>query len=65
MAEETEIQRAAEHFIRRFGYDAPRQAKIRAEELRAAGHADEHGLWQAIYCEVRLRLDDVPNQAKR
>lgn len=63
MAEETEVQLAAEHFIRRFGYDAPRQAKIRAEELRAAGHADGHMLWQSIYREVKLRLDS-PKEAE-
>ena len=48
--------------MERFGKDAPRQAKIRANELRAAGHVDEYDIWMSIYTEVKSLLGEGPKK---
>ncbi|MCH8835100.1 MAG: hypothetical protein IH925_04055 [Proteobacteria bacterium] len=57
MTDETEIRLTAERFVERFGKDAPRQATIRANELRAAGHVEEYDLWMSKFSEVKSLLD--------
>ncbi len=62
MTDETEIRLTAERFVERFGKDAPRQATIRANELRAAGHVEEYDLWMSIYTEVKSLLVEGPKK---
>ncbi len=56
MIDESEIRLTAEHFVERFGKDAPQQVSIRARELHAAGHAEEYDIWISIYREVKSLL---------
>ncbi len=58
MTTETEIRLTAERFVRRFGKDAPRQATICANELRAAGHVEEYDISISVYSEVKSLLDE-------
>ena len=58
MTDETEIRLTAERFVERFGKDAPRQATMRANELRAAGHIEEYDIWVSIFTEVKSLLDE-------
>ena len=58
MTDETEIRLTAERFVERFGKDAPRQATIRPNELRAAGHVEEYDIWMSLYSEVKSPLDE-------
>ncbi len=58
MTDETEIRLTAERFVERFGKDAPRQATMRANELRAAGHIEEYDIWMSIFTEVKSLLDE-------
>ncbi|MCH7956144.1 MAG: hypothetical protein IIB63_01175 [Proteobacteria bacterium] len=58
MTDETEIRLTAEQFVERFGKDAPRQATMRAKELRAAGHIAEYDIWMSIFTEVKSLLDE-------
>ena len=68
MTDGTEIRLTAERFVERFGFaerfgkDAPRQAKIRANELRAAGHVEEYDIRMSIYSEVKSLLDEGPKK---
>ena len=62
MTDETDIRLTAERFVERFGKDAPRQATIRANELRAAGHAEEYDIWMSIFTEVKSLLDEGPKK---
>lgn len=62
MTDETEIRLTAERFVERFGKDAPRQATIRANELRAAGHVAEFDIWMSIFSEVKSLLDEGPKK---
>ena len=62
MTDETEIRLTAERFVERFGKDAPRQATIRANELRAAGHVEEYDIWMSIFSEVKSLLDEGPKK---
>ncbi len=62
MTDETEIRLTAERFVERFGKDAPRQATIRANKLRAAGHVAEFDIWMSIYSEVKSLLDEGPKK---
>ncbi len=62
MTDETDIRLTAERFVERFGKDAPRQATIRANELRAAGHVDEYDIWMSIFTEVKSLLDEGPKK---
>lgn len=48
MSEEMPIHHAARQLIERYGVDAPRQARLRANELAAAGDAEGHRLWHDI-----------------
>lgn len=52
MPEEMPIHHAARQLIERYGVDAPRQARLRADELAAVGDAEGHGLWRDIYKTV-------------
>ncbi len=58
MTDETEIRLTAKRFVERFGKDAPRQATIRANEPRAAGHVEEFDGWMSIYGEVKSLPDE-------
>jgi hypothetical protein len=40
----------------------PRQATIRANELRAAGHVEEYDLWMSKFSEVKSLLDEGPKK---
>ena len=62
MTDQTGIRLTAEQFVERFGKDAPRQAKIRANELRAAGHVEEYDIWVSIFTEVKSLLDEGPKK---
>ncbi len=62
MTDETEIRLTAERFVERFGKDAPRQATIRANELRAVGHVEEYDIWMSMYTEVKSLLDEGPKK---
>ena len=48
MTDEQTIQQAVRNLLARYGRDAPRQAELRAEELRAAGDGEGHAMWRAI-----------------
>ncbi len=48
MTNEETIRQAVRNLLARYGKDAPRQAELRAEELRAAGDAEGHAMWRAI-----------------
>lgn len=48
MPEEMPIRHAARQLIERYGADAPRQARLRADELAAAGDAEGYRLWRDI-----------------
>ena len=62
MTDETEIGLTAKRFVERFGKDAPREATIRANELRAAGHVEEYDIWMSIFSEVKSLLDEGPKK---
>lgn len=49
MPEEMPIHHAARQLIERYGVDAPRQARLRADELAAVGDTEGHGLWRDIH----------------
>lgn len=57
MDDEVAIQDAARRLIGRFGEAAAAEARIRAEELRAAGDADGFALWKAISAAVRAMIE--------
>lgn len=52
MPNEMPIHHAARQLIERYGADAPRQARLRADELAAAGDAEGRSLWRDIYNTV-------------
>ncbi len=56
------VTSSTKRFVERFGKDAPRQATIRANELRAAGHVEEFDIWMSIYSEVKSLLDEGPKK---
>ena len=53
-----ECKLAARKFIERFGEDAPRQARIRAAELEAAGYLEGYRSWMDISSAAILLLRD-------
>jgi len=65
MSANDDIQRAARHFIRRYGDDAPRQATMRAEELRAAGHLEAQILWESICRAITVLLSTSADTSKQ
>ncbi|MBM3564973.1 MAG: hypothetical protein FJX42_02525 [Alphaproteobacteria bacterium] len=58
MTDEMAIQEAARKLIARYGGDAARQAKMRADELRAAGDREGHAMWTDISHAVATMLKD-------
>lgn len=56
MTDEETIQQAVRNLLARYGKDAPRQAELRAEELRAAGDAEGDAMWRAIRRAVAVAL---------
>jgi hypothetical protein len=58
MTNEEPIQQAVRNLIARYGHDAPRQAAVRANELRAAGDAEGHAMWREIQRAVAAALKD-------
>lgn len=63
MPEEMPIHHAARQLIERYGVDAPRQARLRADELAAAGDAEGHGLWRDIH-ETVVEMLRAPSASK-
>jgi hypothetical protein len=57
MTDEDTIQQAVRKLLARYGKDAPRQADLRAEELRAAGDAEGHAMWRAIERAAKKALN--------
>ena len=55
---DSECKFAARKFIERFGEDAPRQARIRATELEAAGDPEGYRSWMNISSAARKLLRD-------
>jgi hypothetical protein len=64
MTEPDSISEAARNFVQRYGADAPRQARIRAEELRAAGLAEGYATWCRIHDEAKSILDGMASRNK-
>ncbi len=62
MTDETELRLNAKQFVERVGKDAPRQAAIRANELRAAGHVEEYDISISVYSEVNSLPDEGPKK---
>ena len=62
MTNQTGIGLTAERYVERFGKDAPRQATIRANGLRAAGQVEEYDIRMSIYTEVKSRRDEGPKK---
>ncbi|OHC83285.1 MAG: hypothetical protein A3G73_05905 [Rhodospirillales bacterium RIFCSPLOWO2_12_FULL_67_15] len=56
MTDEENIQQAVRNLLARYGKDAPRQAELRAEELRVAGDGEGHAMWRAIGRAVAAAL---------
>ena len=55
---DSESKLGARKFIERFGEDAPRQARIRAAELGAAGDPEGYRSWIDISNAARMLLRD-------
>ena len=53
MLVDSECKRAAKKFIERYGEDAPRQARIRAAELKAVGDIVGYRNWMDISSAAR------------
>lgn len=49
MSDEMPIHHAARQLIERYGADAPKEARMRANELAAAGDTEGHSLWCDIH----------------
>ena len=58
MMNETTIQQAVRNLIARYGKDAPQQAELRANELRAAGDSEGHAMWRDIQRALAAALKD-------
>lgn len=65
MTDENDL-RAAKQFIERFGNDAPRQARQRAEELSIQGDSEAATVWLRLVETVTALLESEPpgNRAK-
>ncbi len=65
MTDENDL-RAAKQFIERFGNDAPRQARQRAEELSIQGDSEAATVWLRLFETVTALLEQGPlsDQAK-
>lgn len=61
MPETMPVHHAAHQLIERYGVDAPRQARIRADELAIAGDTEGHGLWCDIHDAVVEMLRGPPS----
>ena len=59
-----EIWRAAKRFVERFGADAPRQALLRAQELRAAGDEEGCAMWELIRAKAAFFLEDSAGKSR-
>ena len=62
--DDDEIWRAARRFVERFGADAPRQAMLRARELRAAGDEEGFAMWELIRAKATFFLDDSAGKSR-
>lgn len=56
MTDKAAEQHAAKKLIERYGHDAARQARIRAEELRLIGDAEGETLWTSVHDTVTRLL---------
>jgi hypothetical protein len=59
------IRQAAEKLITRYGRDAPRQARMRADELHEAGDKEACQMWRAIHETAVALLKDSPESGSR
>ncbi|NQU60374.1 MAG: hypothetical protein HQ512_04530 [Rhodospirillales bacterium] len=64
MMEDSQINTAAKNFVERFGQDAPRQAKRRAQEMQIFRKADGYALWMQIYEITKSLLGESAETAK-
>jgi len=53
-----EVSSATQKILGRFGANAPREAEIRAQELRELGHLEAEALWLKIARAARKALDE-------
>ena len=53
-----QIHSSAEIFVEKYGRDAPRQARLRADELIAVGNRRGGDLWLRIYLQTVTILSD-------
>jgi len=56
--EANKIRQAAKNFVDRFGGEALERAKLRAEQLRAAGNAGGYATWLRICDQVEDLIGD-------
>lgn len=63
MPEQMSVHHAAQQLIERYGRDAARQARLRADELAAAGDAEGHRLWRDI-CDAVAEMLRMPQPPK-
>ena len=54
----SQINDSAEIFIKKYGNDAPQQAKQRADELMAIGNRQGGNLWLRICRQIEKTLKD-------
>ncbi len=58
------VPAAAQNFVKRFGPDAPAEARKRAEELRQAGKIDDYNMWMLIYQQAKF-LVETPGEGTK
>ena len=58
MIDNAKITTAAKNFVKRFGKDAPSEAKRRAQEMKIFKNAEGYATWMQIYEEVQALLEE-------
>ena len=58
MIENAKISTAARNFVKRFGKDAPPEAKRRAQEMKIFKNAEGYATWTQMYEEVQALLEE-------
>ncbi|HJO74938.1 MAG TPA: hypothetical protein QGH84_06975 [Rhodospirillales bacterium] len=58
MIETNKTAFAAKNFFKRFGKDAPAEAKRRAQEMRLFGKAEGYATWMQIFEQVKAMAAD-------
>lgn len=64
MIENAKISTAARNFVKRFGKDAPPEAKRRAQEMKIFENAEGYATWTQIYEEVQALLEEGGGRKK-